>query len=578
MFGLALRRRVRRKLEAATIFAIIPIHVVAAPTRIILRRGGGYRGEEEEEEEEEEEVEEEREVIDPYDRQMMNAAAADDNSTGTDADGPTYSSHDLGFEFTSVDLGLVKSSPTVAASQSVKTAAASSQSAVGSGPIFGSVKPLPPPRASSPAASSSVVPSSSRTPQPTGGPAFGAAPTSQGPPSPSSKINTISVPSSVPSSSPSFDAPPPPPATALPDLDADASPTSQPNILPITTGQVGESQHHVRMEIGIAGGVIGAFLIISIIIFFWMKKRRSGKGSSSGGSNEGTEMRGPIEPRGPAQYESRTTADDWGVVQVPDPVVLDNDAVKRLSEALTEEDIERFASIQRKYTITRDVDIPVKRPPLATRRTSLSSYVTMTVAGNGLPNISNSGFDDSFLESIEKGDPFADPFSPSAFSIPPAPLPLKFPVKPLQPQSRIRAMHKYNASDETLELTDPRISPGGRLHITNRSRQDSVPSLPPSPPRKNKMRNLTNTPASLEFRPPQYPWMDQDPASPVDSEGPARHRGVKSWVQHEADIRERYATVDEVTSPMYAKSEMDLYNRFSISSGMDTRRTEYEYY
>ncbi|KAF3928900.1 hypothetical protein AA313_de0201309 [Arthrobotrys entomopaga] len=571
MFGMALRRRVRRKLEAATVFAIIPIRVDAAPARRMLRR----RNHEEEEQE--------LEVEDPYDRQMMNAAAAaaaapdDSNRTGTDADGPTYSSYDLGFEFTSVDLGLVKSSPTVAASASAKTAAASSQSAAAGTPLFGSIKPLPLPKSSSPAAASSAAASTSRTSQSIGGPAFGSAPTSSshGEPQASSQISTISTTSatsSVPSSSSK-----PPLATALPDLDLNATTTPGATVVATPTGQVDESQGHVRMEIGIAGGVIGAFLIISIIIFCWMKKRRSGKGPL-GGSNEGTEMRGPIEPRGPAQYESRTTADDWGVVQVPDPVVLDNDAVKRLSEALTEEDIERFASIQRKYTITRDVDIPVKRPTLATRRTSLSSYVTMTVAGNGLPNISNSGFDDSFLETIEKGDPFADPFSPSVFSIPPAPLPLKFPVKPLQPQSRIRAMHKYNASDETLELTDPRISPGGRLHITNRSRQDSVPSLPPSPPRKNKMRNLTNAPASLEFRPPQYPWMNEDPISPVDSEGPARHRGVKSWVQHEADIRERYATVDEVTSPMYAKSEMELYNRFSISSGMDTRRTEYEYY
>ncbi|EPS39232.1 hypothetical protein H072_7021 [Dactylellina haptotyla CBS 200.50] len=514
MLGLASRRRLGKRLTVAVAAALVPAVGDAAPAKVLRKR--------------------------------------DDENEKDDDKKTTNESIDLGFKFTSADLGLVRSTST--------GAPPTPTARKGDLPVVGEeVKPDGP----APSSSASSAPRSSSTSPPTptstsGSPEFGAVTSTSASTSASTKPESTG-PSQTSASS----------IVALPDT------TDAP--LPTVSPQVGESKDHVKMEIGIAFGVIGAFLILAVGAFFWLKKRRANGGSSgSGGNIRGTEMmmRGSIEPRGGLpQYESRTQGEDWPTA--PDPVVLDDGTIRRMSEALTEEDIERFASLQRKYTITRDADIPIRKPQQV-RRASISSYVTMTVAG-GLPNISNSGFDDSFLASIEKkGDPFADSFSPGS-SLPPAPQPLRFPVKPtIQQPSRIRAMHKYNASDETLELTDPRISPGGRLHITNHSHQDSVITLAASPPKsKKKMAALKPLNVPLPPMPPQ-PW-DMSHPSPAYSEVPARHRTVKSWVRNEADIRQRY-DYDDLDSPAYAKSVATLYNRYSINSGMDTRRTEYEYY
>ncbi|KAK6350135.1 hypothetical protein TWF696_006381 [Orbilia brochopaga] len=375
----------------------------------------------------------------------------------------------------------------------------------------------------------------------------------------------------------------PPDMTALPEVSNPVQPTAVP---------VGNSSSHVRMEIGVACGVVGAFLIIGAAIFFRMKRRRGGKSvwsvvSKPFGRPGNRHSIEPSAARNP-DYESRTTLDMWPPA-VPDPVMLGAGDIKRISDSPS--DLERFATIKRKYTISRSIDMPRQAPPPempTTRRDSASSYTTMTA----LPHISNSGFDDGFLEGIEKTDPFADPYSPSTASIP-APLPLRIPVKAATNANLApgfnphRSVHKYRGSDETLELTDPRVSFGGRLVITNRTRQDSVPSIPPSPPQRKLSRNLIPAPLKITRpgqAPTQLPWNGNKAArrgsgqSVAESEGPARHRNVKSWVKHEADIRERYYKLDEVETPMYAKSEATLYNRLSLNSGMDTRRTEYEYY
>ncbi|KAJ6261941.1 hypothetical protein Dda_2740 [Drechslerella dactyloides] len=376
-----------------------------------------------------------------------------------------------------------------------------------------------------------------------------------------------------------------PGGTALPEVSGRPNPSA----VPVT----GNSDSHVRMEIGIACGVVGAFLVIGIAMIFYLKRRRRASSvwsvvRSPFGGNAGN--RRSIEPRSipHAEYESRTTVDVWPPT-MPDAVMLGANDIKRISDSPS--DLERFATIKRKYTISRSIDMPREMPPpetTATRRDSVSSYTTMTM----LPNISNSGFSEGFLEGIEKNDPFADPYSPSTASIP-APLPLRIPQKAsanpgLAPAFQMqRSSHKYRGSDETLELTDPRVSFGGRLVITNRTRQDSVPSIPPSPPQRKLSRTLVPAPLRI-VRPGQPPAQMQQNnknaarrgsgMSVAESEGPARHRNVKSWVNHEADIRERYYTLDEVETPLYAKSEATLYNRLSLNSGMDTRRTEYEYY
>ncbi|KAF3908471.1 hypothetical protein ABW21_db0203893 [Orbilia brochopaga] len=348
--------------------------------------------------------------------------------------------------------------------------------------------------------------------------------------------------------------------TALPEVTAPVKPSPVP---------VGNSSDHTRMEIGVACGVVGAFILIGIAIFYYMKRRRSVVGSVwtfVGGPFGRAGTRSSIEPssRGHPEYESRTNVDAWPP-KFPDPVMMgvgDNKRISNISESPS--DIERFATIKRKYTISRSIELPRQVPPSelpASRRDSASSYTTMTV----LPQITGSGFDDGFLNSIERTDPFADPYSPSTASIP-APLPLRIPVKPstngnlapgFQPH---RSVHKYRGSDETLELTDPRRKLSRNL----------IPAplriVRPGQPPAQATRNDSNA----ARRESGY--------SESESEGPARHRGVKSWVKHEANIRERYYALDEVETPLYAKSEATLYNRLSLNSGMDTRRTEYEYY
>ncbi|EWC48548.1 hypothetical protein DRE_01770 [Drechslerella stenobrocha 248] len=339
--------------------------------------------------------------------------------------------------------------------------------------------------------------------------------------------------------------------TALPGA-ADPAPE------PAPTQLTGNSNSHVKMEIGIACGVIGAFLIISVAIFFYMRRRRGSRSAWStiknpfGGPSNNMPRSVIEEPGIRHAYESRTNIDYWP--SIPDPVMLGANDIKRLSDAISESssDIERLASIKRKYTISRSIDMPREMPPPVPgvqRSNSDSSYTTMSV----LPDIPSSAFDDSFLESIERPDPFADPYSPTTASIP-APLPLRIPQK-----------------------------------ATIASTADSVTSMisPQSPPKGKKGPRDLMAPAPLRItRPPQnqIPWTEgtagrrDSDASIVDSEGPARHRNVKSWVSHEADIRDRYPVMDEVRTPLYVRNQESLYNRLSINSGLDTRRTEYEYY
>ncbi|KAK6348962.1 hypothetical protein TWF730_009723 [Orbilia blumenaviensis] len=510
----------------------------------------------------------------------------DDDDDDDDDEKDKFTSIDLGFDFTSV---APKPTGTIPPAQPTRP--------VDGGPQFGSVKPPP-----------ETTSRSAAPPRPTTGPQFGAVPgdddkkddkdddkdDDDDKTTSSSSRRITSSTSSATTTSRDI-------ATTVPSTTSSGSNTALPGGTDAATAsptpQVGESADHIRMEIGIGLGVLGFFLILSVAIFLWLKRRRRGDGSMWGaikdlGRRRTNEDRGPIEPTMSHTYESRAMGDrdEWPVA--PDAAVLSHGDVKRLSESMS--DIERFTSLRRKYTISRSVDIPVDKPMPETpgRRGSNSSYVTMTVAGHlPHPRISGSGFGDSFLEDIEERqsptftDPFVDPYSPTSSSMPPVPPPLRFPVKPLAPiqTGRVKAMHKYSASDESLELTDPRIlSPGGRLVITNRSREDSVPSLPPSPPRKRGMRKSSHIiPLPLRVNRDQLPkqlWNNRESGLSVDSEGPARHRGVKSWVSHEVEVRERYPAIEEVDSPLYARSEATLYNRYSINSGMDTRRTEYEYY
>ncbi|TGJ65503.1 hypothetical protein EYR41_009466 [Orbilia oligospora] len=539
--------------RAGVVLAMVPVIVNAAPAATAIRR----RDDDDDDDDED-----------------------DDNDDDDDDDDDKK---DRKEKFTSIDLGF--SFTTIEEAKPIEPTSAppprQTRPPIEEGPQFGSVKPSPEVTTSSPSA------------RPTTGPQFGAVPgeddneRERETTSSRRRTTTATTTSTEPettepsNTSPGIN-------TALPGETngANASPTPQ----------VGESADHIRMEIGIGLGVLGFFLILSVAIFLWLKRRRRGNGSMWGavksiGRSRRNEDRGPIEPNMSQTYESRAIGDRNEWPAVPDAAILSYGDVKRLSESMSDES---FTSLRRKYTISRSVDIPVAKPsppPPRGRTSSTSSYVTMTVAGH-LPHISSSGFDDSFLENIDEHpnhtfrDPFADPYSPTTSSMPPAPPPLRFPVKPIAPiqTGRVRAMHKYNASDETLELTDPRIlSPGGRLVITNRSREDSVPSLPPSPPRKRGMIRNSGHVIPLPLRvnrdqPPRFPWNNRESGLSVNSEAPARHRGVKSWVNHEVEIRERYPSIEEVDSPRYAQSEATLYNRFSINSGMDTRRTEYEYY
>ncbi|RVD86496.1 uncharacterized protein DFL_004769 [Arthrobotrys flagrans] len=545
--------------RAGVVLAMVPVIVNAAPAATAIRR----RDDDDDDDDDDNDDDDKDDKDDDDD---------DDDDKKDRKDGDKFTSIDLGFSFTTVEVPTPIEPTSAPPPRQTRS--------VDEGPQFGSVEPLPGSTATSPPSA-----------KPTTSPQFGAVPgederetTSSSGRKTTSTATTKSVEAerTEPSSTSSGIS------TALPGAaDGDnASPTPQ----------VGESAGHIRMEIGIGLGVLGFFLILSVAIFLWLKRRRRGNGSMWGtvksiGRRRRNEGRGPIEPNMSHTYESRAMGDRDEWPAVPDAAILSNNDVKRLSECMS--DIERFTSLRRKYTISRSIDIPVDKPvPPAPRGRmgSTSSYVTMTVAGH-LPQISSSGFDDSFLENIDEHqdhtfrDPFADPYSPTTSSLPPAPPPLRFPVKPTAPiqTGRIRAMHKYNASDESLELTDPRIlSPGGRLVITNRSREDSVPSLPPSPPRKKGMMRTSGHAIPLPLRvnreqPPRFPWNNRESGLSVNSEGPARHRGVKSWVNHEVEIRERYPTIEEVDSPRYAQSEATLYNRYSINSGMDTRRTEYEY-
>ncbi|KAK6508278.1 hypothetical protein TWF506_010374 [Arthrobotrys conoides] len=543
--------------RAGVVLAMVPVIVNAAPAATAIRR----RDDDDDDDDDKDDKDDDDD---------------DDDDKKDKKDKDTFASIDLGFSFTTIDeakpIEPTSTSPPPRQTQPLDE-----------GPQFGSVKPSP--ERTSPAPS----------PRPTTGPQFGAVPgdndNEREPETTSSRRKTTTTAASIEPEITEPSRTSPGDNTALPGATDGARASATP--------QVGESADHIRMEIGIGLGVLGFFLILSVVIFLWLKRRRRGSGSMWGtvkslGRSRRNEDRGPIEPNMSQTYESRAMGDRNEWPTVPDATILSHGDVKRLSESMS--DIESFTSLRRKYTISRSVDIPVAKPPPPPppprgRNGSASSYVTMTVAGH-LPHISSSGFDDSFLENIDEHpshtfrDPFADPYSPSTSSMPPAPPPLRFPVKTVAPiqTGRFRAMHKYNASDETLELTDPRIlSPGGRLVITNRSREDSVPSLPPSPPRKRGMMRNSGHVIPLPLRvnreqPPRFPWNNRESGLSVDSEAPARHRGVKSWVNHEVEIRERYPSIEEVDSPRYAQSEATLYNRYSINSGMDTRRTEYEYY
>ncbi|KAK6512176.1 hypothetical protein TWF481_001067 [Arthrobotrys musiformis] len=557
----------RRKVVA--VLAMVPVMVNAAPAATeILRRD------------------------DDDDKDDKDKDDKDDEDDDDDDDKKDkkekFTSIDLGFSFTTIEAPEQAEPTAVEPPRQTKPVEEE-------GPQFGSVKPSPEKTSATP----TPTPTSAPAVKPTTGPQFGAVPgedekeekettTSSSrktatPTTTSMEVETPAPPIATPTTSPGSN-------TALPGAAGGANPSPTP--------QVGESADHIRMEIGIGLGVLGFFLIMALAIFLWLKRRRRGNGSMWDTVKDlGRRRRhedGPIEPPNMSHtYESRAIGDhdDW--LAVPDAQMLNQNDVKRLSENMA--DIERFASIRRKYTISRSVDIPPVPMTPGGKRGSNSSYVTMTVAGH-LPYISSSGFDDSFLEGIDEHqahnqtsftNPFADPYSPgAASSVPTMPPPLRFPIKPIAPikTGRVRAMHKYNASDETLELADPRVLSPTRLIITNRSREDSVPSLPPSPPKKRGMMSRKSShviPLPLRInrdQPPRFPWAGRESGLSVDSEGPARHRGVKSWVNHEAEVRERYPAIEELDSPQYAQSEATLYNRYSINSGMDTRRTEYEYY
>jgi len=186
-----------------------------------------------------------------------------------------------------------------------------------------------------------------------------------------------------------------------------------------------------------------------------------------------------------------------------------------------------------------------------------------------------------FSDINEHRDPFADPKTTVPEIL--APEPLRFTVRNgvLQNNGLLKTP---TTDDETFTLTDPRLGESRRLTVANRSNRDSLPSpaLPPVPPLYVK-RPQESTPVAQGSR---FSWSTKaatpstigraSTTSSTSSTSLPQFKTVSSWARHQTKRLHRHPEEDNVDSPKYAKTEKN-YDRTSLNSGMDTRRTEYDY-